>query len=234
LQQTIFGWDRFWIVPQVTKGLRPGIIGINLGTSSGLQANSLVYVFQPSPDGAGTTFLGPFKVTAPQEAQAALTPSWRMRPEELEQWDKAWRYGPNWRIRSNIPRQHKTQFSTFEADTFRKEVLIAEQQLHLQLQHNAKSKAEEHLGLRLKELNGDKDQANQSLDKYLIEGYHKTVADLEFARNVVQADVDELRRQVKRTRDEINRLTLENTQLAAEGLNDVPKAATGPKTTSKK
>lgn len=228
LQQTIHGWDRYWLAPQVTQGRQPGTLNIALGTSQGLQPNSVVYVFQPSPDGAGTSFVGPFKVSAAQEAQAALTPNWRLQPDE----EKAWRYGPNWRIRSNIPRQHKTQFADFETMMLRKDELLAAQQKHLQLQQNAKSKAEEHLSLRMKELNGDPDQANQSLDKFLLQGYHKAVADLELERNAVEADVDALRRQVKRTRDDIERLTQENEQLAEEGSSDVPKAATSQKTTT--
>ncbi|MBM3971469.1 MAG: hypothetical protein FJ302_16660 [Planctomycetes bacterium] len=230
LQQAILGWDWYRISPQVTKGARPGVLGVGLGTSHGLQPNSVVYVFQPSADGAATSFVGPFKVVAAQlqEASATLVPNWRLRPEEEEE-SQTWRYGPNWRIRSNIPLDHKTQFSKFEMMILTKDELLAAQQQHLQLQQNAKAKAEEHLSLRMKELKGDPDQANQSLDKFLLEGYHKAVADLEIARNAVQADVDELRRQIKRTRDEIERLTQDNGQLAEEGSSDVPKAATSQK-----
>lgn len=232
LQDALQGWGVPRIAPQVTKGAQPGIINVALGTSNGLQLNSVVYVFQPSPDGTGTSFVGPFKVSAAQEAQAALTPGWRLRPEDAEQWDKAWRYGPNWRIRMNIPRQHKTQFTDYEALMLKKDELLAQQQQHLEMQQVGKTKAELHLELRMKELKGDPGQANQSLDKYLLQGYHKTVAELEDDRNKVQADVDALRRQIKRTRDEIERLTQENTQLAEEGSSDVPKAATSQKTNS--
>lgn len=230
LQQANFSWDWYRISPQVTKGARPGVLGVSLGTSHGLQPNSVVFVFQPSPDGAGTSFVGPFKVVAAQlqEASATLVPNWRLRPEE-EQESQTWRYGPNWRVRSNVPRQHKTQFSEFEMMILTKDELLAAQQQHLELQQNAKSKAEKHLSLRMKELKGDPDQANQSLDKFLLEGYHKAVADLEIARNAVQADVDELRRQIKRTRDEIERLAQDNEQLAEEGSSDLPKAATSQK-----
>lgn len=231
LQQAIHGWDRYWTAPQVTQGRgQPGTINVAIGTNQGLLPNTVVYAFQPSPDGAGTSFVGPFKVSAAQEAQAALTPNWRLQPGE----ETTWRYGPNWRLRSNIPRQHRTQFADFEVMMLRKDELLAAQQKHLELQKNAKAKAEEHLTLRMKELNGDPDQANQSLDKYLLEGYHKAVADLEIARNAVQADVDALRRQIKRTRDEIERLRQENGQLADEGSSDVPKAASNQKTTTSK
>ena len=231
LQQTIFGWDRYWMAPQVTQGRgQPGTINVALGTTQGLSANTVVYVFQPSPDGAGTSYVGPFKVSAVQEANAALTPNWRLQPDE----DKAWRYGPNWRIRSNIPRQHRTQFADFEKMMLTKDELLAAQKEHLELQQKAKEKAELHLLLRMKELNGDPDQKNESLDKFLLEGYHKAVADLEIARNKVQAAVDDLRRHIKRTRDEIERLTQENGQLAEEGSSDDPKAAASPKATTLK
>jgi chromosome segregation ATPase len=107
-----------------------------------------------------------------------------------------------------------------------KDEFVAQQQRNLEYQQNAKTKAEEHLDLRLKELNGDPDRANQNLDKYLIAGYHKAVADLEVDRNRVQANVDELRRLVKRTRDEIDRLTRENERLADERSGEVPQTAT--------
>ena len=230
LPEKIFGRPEVFFAPEVTKRGPPGGLRVTLGTSHGLLPNSVVFVFQPSPDGAGTSFVGPFRVVAAQlqEAEATLIPNWRLRPEE-EQESQTWRYGPNWRVRSNVPRQHKTQFSEFEMMILTKDELLASQQQHLQLQQNAKSKAEEHLSLRMKELKGDPDQANQSLDKFLLEGYHKAVADLEIARNAVQADVDELRRQVKRTRDEIERTTQQNEQLAEEGSSDVSKAATSQK-----
>lgn len=214
---------------RVDKGRLPGVINVTTEPGNGLQPNTVVYVFQPSPDGVEKSFVGPFKVLEAQEAQVALTPGWRLRPEDAEQWDKAWRYGPNWRIRLSVPRQHKTQFSDFEAMMLKKDELLAQQQQHLEMQQVGKTKAELHLDLRMKELKGDPDQANQSLDKYLLQGYHKTVAELEDDRNKVQADVDALRRQIKRTRDEIERLTQENEQLADEGSNDVPKAAANQK-----
>lgn len=234
LQEKLQGWDIVWTSPQTTKGARPGVINITLGTSNGLKPKSVVYVFQPSPDGAGTSFVGPFRVSEDsREANAALIPNWRMRQEDADQWNAGWRFGANWRIRASIPRQHKQQFLEFEALMLRKDELLAAQQLLLQQQQTAKTKAEEHLVLRNKELKGDPDQKNQSLEKFLIEGYHKAVADLELARNATEAEVDALRRQIKRTRDEIDRLTQENTQLVAEeGSNDVPKAATSQKSTS--
>lgn len=224
LQQAIHGWDRYWLT-QVAPGRQPGTLAVALGTSQGLVPNTVVYVFQPSADGAGTSFVGPFKVSAAQEAQAALTPNWRLRPDE----DKSWRYGANWRIRQNIPRQHKTRFADFEMLMLKKDELLAAQQKHLQMQQEAKTKAEEHLALRLKELNGDPDQKNPNLDKYLIEGYHKAVADAEVTRNRVQQEVDALRRQIKQTRDEIERLTQENQRLADENSGELPRAATSQK-----
>ena len=230
LQQTIFGWDHTWMTQVTQRGGQPGAINVGLGITQGLQPNKEVYVFQPSPDGVGTSYVGPFKVGVPQEANATLTPNWRLQPDE----DKTWRFGPNWRIRSSIPRQHRTQFTDYETMMLKHDEMLAEKQEHLELQKKAKTKAEEHLSLRMKELNGDTDQKNQSLDKFLLEGYHKAVADLEIARNAVQAAVDELRRQIKRTHDEIERLTEENGQLAEEGSSDGPKAAAIPKATSQK
>lgn len=229
LQQTIFGWERYWIAPQVTAGRQPGTLAVGLGTNQGFAPNGnvipIVYAFQPTAEGVGMSYVGAFKISAAQEAQAALTPNWRLRPDE----DKNWRYGPNWRFRSNIPLQHRVMFANYEKTMLIKDELVAQQERNLEYQKKAKEKAEEQLELRKKELNGDPALANQNLDKHLKEGYHKTVGDLENNRNLTQGEVDELRRQIKRTRDEIERLTKENERLADQLAGDVPRAAANNK-----
>ena len=120
-------------------------------------------------------------------------------------------------------------FANFEKTMLIKDELVAQQERNLEYQKNAKAKATDQLDLRMKELNGDPALANQNLDKYLKEGYHKTVSDLEIARNLTQGEVDELRRQIKRTRDEIERLTKENEHLADQVAGDVPRTATNKK-----
>jgi hypothetical protein len=229
LQATIHGWERYWIAPQVTAGRQPGMLAVALGTNVGFAPAGnvipVVYAFQPSADGAGMNYVGSFKISAAQEAQAALIPNWRLRPDE----DKTWRYGANWRFRTNIPLQHRTMFANFEKTMLIKDELVAQQERNLEYQKNAKAKATDQLDLRMKELNGDPALANQNLDKYLKEGYHKTVSDLEIARNLTQGEVDELRRQIKRTRDEIERLTKENEHLADQVAGDVPRTATNKK-----
>ncbi len=225
LNSAAFDWDRYWSTVGVDKGRQAGTIGIGIGTTQGIVQGSVVYVFQPSADGTGTSYVGPFKVAAAQEAQAALTPFWRLREGE----DATWRYGANWRIRSNIPRQHKTKFTDLEAMLLRKDELLIAQQKHLLIQQEAKKSAEEHLALRQKELSGDAELAakQENLERFLVEGYQKAVAELEVARDDVQAFVDELRRQTKRTRDRINQLTTENEQLAKQ-LSEPPKTALKP------
>ncbi|MFM9961070.1 MAG: hypothetical protein ACKV2Q_07575 [Planctomycetaceae bacterium] len=226
LQRTIYGWERHWNGVQVVAGGQPGSLVVSLGTNQGFTpaVAATVYAFQPLPDGS-MSFVGAFKISQAQEIQAALTPVWRLRPDE----DQTWRYGPNWRLRSNIPLPTRTRFSEYDRVMLVKDELLAQQQLNLKYQEEAKAKAEEHLGLRLKELHGDPAQATKNLDKFLIEGYHKAVADLEVARNSVQGDVDDLRRQIKRTRDEIERLTNDNERLADEGARGVPRAAANKK-----
>ena len=211
LQQAIHGWERDWPAVQVDRGQQPGVLGLTFGTNQGLALNAPVYVFQPADNGSGVSYVGPFKVKEVNEAQAALTPLWRLRGEE-----ESWKFGPNWRIRTNIPRQYQNTLSDLELMLLRKDELLIAQQKHLQIQQEAKMSAEEHLQLRLKELNGDPDlrPKEKSLNRFLVEGLHKAVTDTEAVRDSVQADVDELRRLVKRTRDEIERLKGDNERLA--------------------
>lgn len=227
LQRVIHGWEKYWPPAQAVAGGQPGVLIVGLGTNQGFTAAAAptVYAFQPTADGAGMSFVGAFKFSQVQEAQAALTPIWRLRPDE----DKTWRYGPNWRFRSNIPLPNRTRFSDYDRTMTVKDELFANQKRNLKYQEEAKAKAEEHLELRLKELHGDPARANKNLDKYLIDGLHKAVSDLELERNLVQGEVDDLRRQIKRTGDEIDRLTKDNERLASEAAGDVPRTATNKK-----
>lgn len=224
-QRLIHGWERYWASAQVDRGAQPSTLTVGLGTAQGIKQNDIVYVFQPAAEGAGTAYVGPFKVTAVQETRAALAPSWRTRGGE----ENSWRYGANWRVRTNIPVQHKSNFSNAERNLLVKDELLIAQQKHLEIQQEAKTRADENLQLRLKELSGGQELPAgvkpESLEPYLVEGYHKAVTDVEVQRDAVQADVDELRRQLKRTRDEINRLIQENERLAKEAAGDAPKAA---------
>ncbi len=227
LQQAVHGWERYWSGVPVDAGRQPGTLDIPLGTNHGLQPGSVVYVFQPSPDAGGTVYVGPFRAKDVLEARSAIVPNWRFRPGE----ETAWRYGQNWRIRTNIPQQHKTKFSDYETIFLRKEELFIDQQKHLQAQLEAKKNAESHLLMRQKELNGDSEivktiPKGENLDRFLIDGYHQAVSEAEEARNDVQAAVDELRRQAKRTKDEIERLKTDNERLARQ-------AEASPKTAAK-
>ena len=228
LQRATHGWERYWPGVPVEQGRQPGMLSLPLlGSTQGLVQTSVVYVFQPSADGAGTTYIGPFKASAVEQAKSVLTPFWRLRVGD----DAAWRYGQNWRIRTSIPRQHKTKFIDLESMLLRKDEFLVSQQKHLAIQQAAKKSAEEHLQKRLKELHGGselpKDVKPESLDRFLVEGYHKAVAETEVARDEVQAAVDELRRLLKRTRDKINQLTIDNERLAKQ-LGDPPKTALKP------
>lgn len=225
LNTAVFDWERYWNGVGTERGRQPGVVVVGLGTAQGLLKGSVVHLFQPSADGAGTNYVGPFKVPDPEETRAALTPAWRLREGE----DANWRYGANWRIRANVPRQHKTKFSDLEAMLVKKDELFIDQQRNLTIQQEAKKSAEEHLSLRQKELIGDPELAakNENLERFIVEGYQKAVAELEVARDEVQSIVDELRRQVKRTRDNINQLTDKNGKLAKQ-LDEPQKTASKP------
>jgi len=228
LQRATHGWERYWPGVPVEQGRQPGMLSLpQLGSTQGLAQGSVVYVFQPSADGAGTTYVGPFKASAVEQAKAVLTPVLRLQANEAA----AWRFGQNWRIRTSIPRQHITKLIDLDSMLLRKDEFLNSQQKHLALQQKNKASAEEHLQLRLKELHGGselpKDVKPENLDRYLVEGYHKAVAETEVARDEVQASVDELRRLLKQTRDKINQLTNDNERLAKQ-LGETPKTALKP------
>ncbi len=227
-QRLIHGWDRYWSTALVNRGRQAGTISLEMGTAQGLKQNDIVYVFQPAADAAGTAYVGPFKVSAVQEAVSALTPNWRLRGGE----ETAWRYGPNWRIRTNIPNQHKSNFSTQERNLLVKDELLINQQEHLKIQEEAKTRADENLQIRLKELSGGQALPDgvkpESLDLFIVEGFHKAVTETEVVRDGFEAEVDNLRRQLKRTRDEINRLIQDNERLVKESAGTTKTASKIP------
>ncbi len=227
LQGATHGWERYWSSVTVERGRQPGSISPGIGTTLGLAEGVVVYVFQPGAAAAEANYVGPFKVTAAQDAVSSLAPNWRLRPGE----DADWRYGANWRIRSKIPPQHIANLSTQERNLLLKDEKLKDQLEHLKLQNENKDSADEHLQKRLKELNGGSEfpmnVKKESLDHYLVEGYHKAVAEIEEVRDAVQKEVDQLRRDLKQTRDRINQLTTDNERLAKQ-LGDTPKTALKP------
>ncbi len=234
LQRARFDWESVWPVVAVDRGRMAGVLTVALGTQPvpaqpgmerqpGLKQNDVIYLFQPSADGAGTEYVGPFKVTAIQETSCAVVPFWRFRQGD----DVTWRPGPNWRVRANIPNQHKTTLTIFETQFLQKDEAIVAQQEHLLIQQENKAGADRHLQLRMKELNGDPELEPKKnvLDKFVVEGLQKAVADEEVIRDAVQADVDQLRRAVKQARDKIEQLKTDNEKLASE-LATQPQVAT--------
>lgn len=227
VQRAVFGWERYWPAVTVDRARQAGTLVVKLGAQQqGIKQNDVIYLFQPSADGASNVYVGPFKVSASQETaegtQYAVTPFWRFRQGE----DTNWRPGPNWRVRTNIPKQFKTSLATYEAQFLLKDEAIAAQQEHLAIQQENKAGAERQLQLRTKELNGDPElePKKASLDKFVVEGLQKAVADSEVDRDSVLKDVDQLRRAVKQTRDEIERVKAENERIAKR-LGNPPQTA---------
>lgn len=222
------GWNRYW------NGVRTAVLDQDqgsltvegLGTNRGLAERQIVYAFAPNGDGT-FTYVGDFKVTTAREDRAALEPNWRVRPGVAQ----SWRTG-DWRIRSLIPAQHQVRFTNLEVELLIADELLTAQRDNVARQQQLTQVAEQHVQLRVGEINGLPDLEGKTLPPEISKGLLTVLADEEDTRNGVLLQVDDLLRKLRETNEGIDRLRALNAQLVAslpqpEDEPKVPVSAAG-------
>lgn len=208
LERQMLGWDRYWAnIPGGVLDPVKGQIQLDLGTNRGLQDKQVVYVFVQNPDGT-STYAGNFRVSTVQPARAALDAVWRVRPGDLGAIPQG-----RWRVRTMIPTPDQTRFTDLEV-----QLLVADEQLAashrgLELQVALGKVAEQHSDFRFKEVNGDPALAANEVPPEIKAGLLATMAEVEESRNTALAEVDHLRRELKTTNEEFNRILGLNQEL---------------------
>lgn len=209
----MLGWDRYW--PEVPALVDPASsnIRIGVGTNQGLKANQVVYAYMLNPDGT-SNFVGDFRVVRIAEAQADARPNWRIRPGELQ----AAKVAPGgWRIRTLIPNQYQTRFAELDQQLLTAEQSQAGHQGALERQMKLLAEAEKRLGARLTEINGNPALDGKAIPDVFIKGLLTSLSEEDEARNSALREADELLHELKKTREEFERILQHNRQLT-DGL----------------
>ena len=190
-------WGDAWTSQNSQPAGRSGMVQLSVGSGSGLgqkeqaQQKPLPEVFLFSLiGGQSSEFVGQFKLAAlnvdNSTAQLARTPY----PGE----EQAWVAGA-YRVRDSIPSSWLHTFADLEG-----QMLIATRKLEgqkelLETLNNQIVESQKSLDQRLAELNGDAD-APAGASQEVIDGLVATVRRLEFQRDAVLAEVDQLRHEL--------------------------------------
>jgi hypothetical protein len=208
LRRTLLPWDRYWSpVPAAVANPATGELQANIGTSAGVKENMQLHAFAKLADGS-FLYAGPFQVKRVNEATCNLEPDWRYRDSEGANWPRG-----EWRFRTVVPAQYPLRFTQFESEFIRADQLFAERTNELARQQTLLQMAQEHLALRIGEINGFDDLKGRTLPPEMIDGYLTTLVSDEEARNTLLVEVDSLRRQLLDTNNQISSLLEENSQL---------------------
>jgi hypothetical protein len=228
LRRTMIPWERYWqTVPAGVGNPATGEVTANIGTTGGVRDKDVLYGFAKRPDGS-YFYAGNFEVAKANDANCSLTPLWRVRPEESNQWPRG-----DWRFRSKIPAQFHSLFTSLESELLLADTLLKARMTELTRQQTLLASAQEHLQLRLGEINGFQNLDGKDLPREMIVGYLSALAEEEEDRNKLEIEADQLRRELKATNERIVEVVNQNAAMS-KSLSDagdsggVPPSAAAP------
>jgi hypothetical protein len=222
LRRTMIPWERYWpTVPAGVGNPATGEVTANIGTTLGVRDKDVLYGFAKLPDGT-YFYAGNFEVARANDANCSLAPIWRIRPEEANQWPRG-----DWRFRSKIPAQFHSLFTSLESELLLADTLLKARNTELSRQQIVLASAQEHLQLRMGEINGFENLAGKELPREMIAGYLTALAEEEDARNKLEIEVDQLRRDLKATNERIVEVVGRNATMS-RSLSDASGAGSEP------
>jgi hypothetical protein len=203
--RTMIGWDREWLSPAARLEAN-GNIGLQIGTNQGVMPDQLLFVFAPNPDGT-SVYVGDFKVerTNEQGTQAKLNS--RRRPSDFKEVQFQ-----SVRVRTMLPNPYVNRLGVLDQDLLAEELKIRNNQAELARQGRLDKQADNLIAARIRELNGNPDLVGQAIPAVFIEGLLTAIVREEEAHHASLIEADRLARDLKKTRDEFNRIRKDNLQ----------------------
>ena len=253
LLREMTGWDHYWTGVQSGQANPQGVFQIQNRDASGapviLAADQFVYVFTPG-ENATLNYIGQFKVSAAQQGQSTLTPTFKLRfqdplaayPSGLDIVKQDvqgrvknhedlvdWKLGGPIRIRTMIPSSHIGRMTKGEVD-----LQIADERLMdmaRQYDHQVAmvEAAKLQVARRTAEIIEPMDLEGKDLPPEIKDGLIKTLIAEEEARNAALIQADDLRHRLKATNDRFDAVRKENVELE----KTLPRAAPVPTTAAK-
>lgn len=185
-----------------------GKLSIEFGSNQGVRDQQLLYGFELKADGT-STYRGSFVVTSVAADRSTLTPSWRVRPDDVATWQPG-----RWRWRTMIPSGYSDRFADQAAAFTRGDELLADRQANLAIQQRLIAENQGKLNRRKAELVGGEDlPQDEGLSPEFRLGLVATLEQVEEERNGVLLQIDALRRQLRGARDAVNALQEGNLEL---------------------
>ena len=231
LAQVKLGMERYWNGPPVqVLDNTQGIFAAGVGTQHGLriattetptgvqQVPPLLYLFRPTPEG-GFLYVGEFEVIpeALADNTCRMKATWKLRPEEVQQFN-GFRAQQQvaWRIRTQIPAAAKLRFDELYNRAHKNERELQSKERNIRRQRQLKALADEELIVRRGELLGNPNATPVAGRPEFSVGLVQAIEDEEELRNALQLDVDLLRRDIRNTSNERDRLNQDNIRLTGE------------------
>ncbi len=220
LARTLAPWNlTFNKINTAITAAAEGKVTIELGTEVGLKEKQWLYGFEMQPDGS-SIYRGVFEITGVRERQALLKPRWRTRKPDLAGWK-----GGEWRWRTVVPDGYVKRFTDLELLLLKADELLADRQGRLTDVEAMFEESEEQLKFRVAELIGNPELLPQAAT-LPTENRSGLVAALEeeaAVRDAALAEIDGLRRDLRKLAKEIDAIDAQNRELAAK----LPRPAVG-------
>jgi hypothetical protein len=202
LERETLRWDRFWPNEVGQFIPRSGTLNINAGSQNGIANTMTLYAFPLNKNGA-PSYVGAFNVFQLQPNLAVLKPAFRVRPEDVPNWNAG-----NWRLRTMIPSSLASRIAGLEAELVVADELLAKQQSNLETQTKLVTAAHDQRDERIAELLGG-GNANPAPPGLVAE-----ITQADDQRNASLLEVDRLRREINTAEQHVRRLIQQNNELA--------------------
>jgi hypothetical protein len=200
-------WGKSWNNVQ-TNVAKDGGVNVGIGVESDIHQGLVLYGFEIGEDGK-STYRGSFVANEVGNGTSSLKPNWRVKPDEVQQWQSG-----NWRWRNSIPSGYQENFDKQLLTILRYEETLGDRQRTLATQKQLLEQANDTLKLREAELvGGDVLSKAPAVDSEFREGLVPAVEQTEEERNQKLEQIDELRRKVREVQADIERLNAENADL---------------------
>lgn len=238
--RVMYGWDVYFNNITASGDPNTGTLNLTLGPSNipdqglpetkdkdGKPVMPVVHAFQPSADGKSFEYVGEFRAERLAAGNSTFKANWRIRPTD----SAMWKLGPNWRIRTRIPREDKLKFDQLALLFTDIDERLASNTDELQRTRDEfAKKIKQTLANRESELSGFQAYVGErgKIDDEMIDGVLATMVKEEEARNAALARADELRHDLHKTVEQFDKFNSENHKAASS----LPKGQPTPPATA--
>jgi hypothetical protein len=206
LARTMYGWDRYWNDIDARIDQQGMLTLANLGTSSGVKPEQVLFVFALNPEGH-SKFVGNFRVTKPNEVNCVARPNWFLfAGNPVAGQFKA-------RVRTMIPNQYQARLGALDQQILAADQIQQTNTAELERQVQLTERTDKLIESRLSEIEGAPDLAGRNLPPENVKGLLTAIVHEEGEWHTALREADRLRRELKRTREQFAATIDANRQL---------------------